>query len=89
MTENIEGSTKVVQTEVSASLYERFAGAADARDMTIKEAVRAAIAEFTHRNEPIDPDDPIFAPLASGPPMEPADDDVSERVDELLYGDRR
>lgn len=88
MAKNIEESGKVVQTEVSTSLYERFVAAADAREMTIKEAVREAIAEFTYRNEPIDGDDPIFEPLSRGTDSESADDDASERVDELLYGDR-
>lgn len=88
MSKNIEEGGKVVQTEVSTSLYERFAAAADAREMTIKEAVREAIAEFTHRNEPIDPEDPIFEPLSREPGPEPADSDASERVDEILYGDR-
>lgn len=88
MAENIEEGTKVVQTEVTASLYERFAAAANAREMTIKEAVREAIAEFTYRNEPIDPDDPILAPLSGDAETTSTDDDASERVDEILYGER-
>lgn len=86
MSENIEKGEKVVQTEVSTSLHERFAAAADAREMTIKEAVREAITEFTYRNEPVDRDDPIFEPLSWATDPESADDDASERVDELLYG---
>lgn len=88
MSENIEEGTKVVQTEVPASLYERFSAASNARDMNIKEAVREAIAEFTYRNEPIDPDDPILAPLAWDADGTSTDDDASERVDEILYGER-
>lgn len=88
MSENIEEASKVVQTEVSPALYERFAAAAADKEMTLKEATREAIAEFTYRNEPIDPDDAIFAPLADEPGPEGADD-ASERVDEILYGDSR
>lgn len=88
MAENIEEETKVVQTEVPASLYERFAAAANAREMTIKEAVREVVIEFTHRNEPIDPDDPILAPLSGDAEATSTDEDTSERVDEILYGER-
>lgn len=88
MAKNIGEGTKVVQTEVTASLYERFAAAASAREMTIKEAVREAIADFTYRNEPIGPDDPILAPLSGDAEVTSTDDDASERVDEILYGER-
>jgi hypothetical protein len=88
MSKNIEGGDKVVQTEVPTSLHERFVAAADARGMTIKEAVREAIAEFTYRNEPVDRDDPIFEPLSRATDTESADDVASEQVDDLLYGER-
>lgn len=87
MTKNITDAeeTKVVQTEVSAGLYEQFKKAADGRDMTIKEAAREALTEFTYRHQPVDPDDPLFAPL-EWDDAAAATDDASERVDELAYG---
>lgn len=88
MSKNIEEPTKVVQTEVPTTLYERFARAADARTLTIKEAASEAIAEFVYRHEPVDPDDPLFEALSGDTGSAPTDDDASERVDEIAYGDR-
>lgn len=87
MSEEVEAASKVVQTEVSPALYERLVRAATAREMTLKEAVCEAIDEFATRHEPIDPDDPVFEPLSSGTEGMPADDDASERVDHIAYGD--
>lgn len=87
MSLDISEETKVVQTEVPASLYERFVAAAEARDVTIKEAALEAITEFTYRHEPIDPDDPIFEPLSWEAEDIERDDDASERVDEIAYPD--
>lgn len=78
--------TKVVQTELPAELYDRFKEAADARGLTIKEAAAEAITEFTYRYQPIDPDDPLFAPLSWDDDAVVPDDDASERVDEIAYG---
>lgn len=88
MSENAPEQPKVVQTEVPVSLYDRFAEAADARGLTIKAAAREAIAEFTYRHEPIDPDDPLFEPLSWETTDVPRDDAASERVDEITYLDR-
>lgn len=78
--------TKVVQTEVPPEVYERFSRAADERSLTIKEAARAAIEAFADRHQPVDPDDPLFAPLDREGDAVEADGDASERVDELVYG---
>lgn len=79
--------TKVVQTEVSARLYEQFTEAARDQDMTLKEAAAEAILEFTYRHQPVDPDDPLFAPLEWDDADVEPDDDGSERVDDIAYGD--
>lgn len=78
--------TKVVQTELSATLYDRFKEAADERGLTIKEAAAEAITTFTDRYQPIDPDDPLFAPLSWDDDAVVREDDASERVDEIAYG---
>lgn len=78
--------TKVVQTEVPASLYERFTAAGRDRGLTSKEAMAEAIEEFVHRYQPVDPDDPLFIPLEWEAEDPNQADDASERVDELAYG---
>lgn len=80
----VEGS-KVVQTEVPTEVYERFSRAARERELTIKEAAQRAIEAFADRYQPVDPDDPLFAPLDRDEGEEPVDD-ASERVDEIVYG---
>ena len=77
---------KVVQTEVPMDVYERFTRAASARGLTIKEAAKAAIEGYADIHQPIDPDDPLFAPLDREPGVADDGDDVSERVDEVVYG---
>ena len=77
---------KVVQTEVPIDVYERFSRAANARGLTIKEAARAAIEGYADLHQPIDPDDPLFAPLDRDSPAAEASDDAAERVDEIVYG---
>lgn len=79
--------TKVVQTEVPTPLYEQFKTATDERGMTIKQAAAEAIREFTYRYQPIDPDDPLFAPLRWDDEDIAQSDDASERIDEIAYGD--
>lgn len=87
MSQNVADSeeTKVVQTEVPARLHEQFTQAARKQDMTLKEAAAEAIAAFTYRHQPVDSDDPLFAPLEWDDDVE-RDDDASERVDDIAYG---
>lgn len=76
---------KVVQTELPAERYRRFKQAADERGLTIKEAAAEALTMFTHRYQPMDPDDPLFAPLSWDDDAVAGDDDASERVDDIAY----
>lgn len=86
MSEDISGAerAKVVQTEVPRALYDRFSRVAADRGETIKEAALAAIEGYADRHEPVDPDDPLFAPLEAD--VAGGEDDASERVDEIAYG---
>lgn len=79
-------STKVVQTELTTSLYVRFKAAAHERGLSIKEATAEAISEFTYRYQPTDPDDPLFGPLSWDDEAVDRDDGASERVDDIAYG---
>jgi hypothetical protein len=89
MSKNISGTeeTKVVQTELPSSRYELFKLAARERGMTIKEAAREALIEFTLRYQPVDQDDPLFAPLEWDVGDDEPIDDASERIDDIAYGD--
>lgn len=78
--------TKTVQTEVPTQLYERFTTASQDRGMTIKDATAEAIREFADRYLPVDPDDPLFAPLAWDETGGDRDDDAAATVDDIVYG---
>lgn len=49
--------------------------------MNIEEATQDTIAEFAYRNEPLDPDDPLFEPLSWETGDAAWDDDASPERD--------
>jgi len=73
---------KVVQTELEEEEYKRFKTAIKHKGISVKEAVKAAIASWTSSSLPLETEDPFFK-------LEPADfgdPALSKKVDEILYG---
>lgn len=80
--------TKVVQTELSESEYERLRRYADEEGISLKEALRRATDAYLEAKDRPDPDDPFFtfhervdADAVAGPETSARD------MDDDLYGD--
>jgi hypothetical protein len=83
-----DSNEKVVQTRLSAAEYERFRRIADEEGITLKEALRRAVTEYTGTREKHDSDDPFFQGAASsGSDAEPDEQLTAEKTDSYLYGD--
>lgn len=75
---------KVVQTELSASEYERLREVAEDQGKPLKAVVRDAIAAYAAGHAEPDPEDPVFV---AEPPSVDGDTVSAEKTDEYLYGD--
>jgi hypothetical protein len=75
---------KVVQTEVDPTEYEVLEKIVRKRQMTIKEAVREAVASWIGLQTPLE-EDPLFKlkPVRTGVKTD------SSKLDDALYGRRR
>ena len=75
---------KVVQTEVDPTEYEILEKIVRKRQMTIKEAVREAVASWIGLQTPLE-EDPLFKlkPVRTGVKTD------SSKLDDALYGRRR
>ncbi|MFQ6075095.1 MAG: hypothetical protein ACE5Z5_03015 [Candidatus Bathyarchaeia archaeon] len=73
---------KIVQTILSEDEYRKLKETVQKLDMSIREAAREAILEWTEEKSGIDPDDPIFKLK----PIPYRDKAASTRVDEIVYG---
>jgi len=75
---------KVVQTTLEESEYEQFRKTAKRKGLKVKEAVRSAILGWTRELAPLDLDDQFFRLK----PVDLGDPELSNKVDEILYGRR-
>jgi hypothetical protein len=76
--------TKVVQTEVNEKEYKALEAIAKRRNLTIKSAVRRAIASWIGLQAPVSED-----PLLKLKPEKTGVKTDASRLDEVLYGRRQ
>lgn len=81
---SMSSDTKVVQTRLDRSEYERLQDVADQEDKPLKEVLREAVLAYTDAHVRPDPDDPLFT---VDPPAGDGDDLSASDTDDYLYGD--
>lgn len=74
---------KVVQTEIPEESYKELSEITEKEGITIKEAVREAIAEYIASKSRFSAEDALFKLK----PVKYKDARASEDVDKILYGD--
>jgi len=74
---------KNVQTTLSEETYQKLVTIAKKNDLTLKQILQDAINQFIDLNSGINPQDPIFKlePVSYGA------NEVSEKIDSILYGE--
>jgi len=83
-----DSDEKVVQTRLSTTEYERFRRIADKEGITLKEALRRAVTEYTGTHEEHDIDDPFFRGVPSSGSDGGTDEELTaEATDSYLYAD--
>lgn len=81
---SIDNQRKVVQTQLEEGEYEQLCRVAEQEDISLKEALRRAVTEFTERKERHNPDDPFFATEESCD-VSTEENLIATKTEEYLY----
>lgn len=79
--------TKIIQTEVSRSEYERLQKLAEQEGYSLKRLLREAAREYGDRHLQYDPDDPLFTATPAESQAETDARDVDDRLARTLSED--